>query len=128
MVFVNALHQIPNQMKWNRSRFLRLPVVLSHHCLSCLCLQATKKVKKTTTKSNHFKYINGVRTYRLNQMIMWDLGKKMVDNMGSNIVVNVIEPSIITIYRRKSSPQITPFLFLFIYIFCQEYAVSKTKK
>lgn len=47
---------------------------------------------------------------------MWDLGKKMVDNMGSNIVVNVIEPSIITIYRRKSSSQITPFLFFYTYI------------
>lgn len=56
-------------------------------------------------------------SYRLNQMIMWDLWKKMVYNVGSNIMVNVIEPSIITIYRGKSSPQVTPFLNLLMVFF-----------
>lgn len=43
-------------------------------------------------------------------MVVRDLRKKMMDHMGSDIMMDVIDQSVITIKCRKSAPQITPFL------------------
>lgn len=50
-------------------------------------------------------------TNRLNQVVMGDLRKKMVYHMGTNIMVDVVYPSIVTVNGGKSSPQVTPFLY-----------------
>ena len=49
-------------------------------------------------------------THRFYQVIVRDLRKQMMNHMCSNIMVNVINPSIVTIKCCKPSPQITPFL------------------
>lgn len=49
-------------------------------------------------------------THSFYQVIVRDLRKQMMNHMRSNIMVNVVNPSIVAIKCRKPSPQITPFL------------------
>lgn len=46
-------------------------------------------------------------------MVVWDLGEEVMYDMRSNVMVDVINPSIVTIKCCKPSSQITPFLFHF---------------
>lgn len=48
--------------------------------------------------------------YSFNQVIVGNLGKQMVDNMCANIMMDVVNDSIIAVNCCQSSPQITPFL------------------
>jgi len=43
-------------------------------------------------------------------MVMRDLGEKVVDDMSSNVMMDIVDQSIVPIERRQSSTQITPFL------------------
>lgn len=43
-------------------------------------------------------------------MIVWDLRKEVMNNMGSNVMVDIINPSIVTIKCCKSTSKIAPFL------------------
>jgi hypothetical protein len=49
-------------------------------------------------------------SYSLNEMVMRDLREKVMDNMSSNIMMDVVDQSIVPIKRRQSSTEITPFL------------------
>lgn len=37
-------------------------------------------------------------------MIMWNLREKVMDDMGANVMVNVVDPTIVTIYGCKTTP------------------------
>jgi len=65
-------------------------------------LAKKQKLKKTT--------IGQADSYRLNEMVMRDLGEKVVDDMSSNVMMDIVDQSIVPIERRQSSTQITPFL------------------
>jgi len=41
---------------------------------------------------------------------MRDLGEKVVDDMSSNVMMDIVDQSIVPIERRQSSTKITPFL------------------
>jgi hypothetical protein len=43
-------------------------------------------------------------------MVMRDLREKVMDDMSSNIMMDVVDQSIVPIKRRQSSTEITPFL------------------
>lgn len=45
-------------------------------------------------------------------MIVWDLREKMMYHMSSNVVVDVVDPSIVPIQCCEPSSQVTPFLCL----------------
>lgn len=47
-------------------------------------------------------------------MIMRNLREKMMDDMGANVMVNVVHPTIVTIHGCKTTPQIIPFLSNYI--------------
>jgi hypothetical protein len=49
-------------------------------------------------------------SYSLNEMVMRDLREKVMDNMSSNIMMDVVDQSIVPIKCRQSSTEITPFL------------------
>jgi hypothetical protein len=49
-------------------------------------------------------------SYSLNEMVMRDLREKVMDNMSSNIMMDVVDQSIVPIKGRQSSTEITPFL------------------
>ena len=49
-------------------------------------------------------------THRFYQVIVRDLRKQMVNHMCSNIMVNIVNPSIVAVKCCKPSPKITPFL------------------
>lgn len=49
-------------------------------------------------------------THCFYQVIVWDLRKEMVDHVSSNIVMDVINPAVVTIKSGQPSPQVTPFL------------------
>ena len=65
-------------------------------------LAKKQKLKKTT--------IGQADSYRLNEMVMRDLGEKVVDDMSSNVMMDIVDQSIVPIERRQSSTKITPFL------------------
>ena len=64
--------------------------------------QKTETKKKTT--------IGQADSYRLNEMVMRDLGEKVVDDMSSNVMMDIVDQSIVPIESRQSSTKITPFL------------------
>ena len=41
---------------------------------------------------------------------MWDLRKEVMDDMGSYVMVDVINPSIVAIKSCKPTPKVAPFL------------------
>jgi hypothetical protein len=43
-------------------------------------------------------------------MVMWDLREEMVDDMSPNVMVDVVDPSIVAVERRQATPKIGPFL------------------
>ena len=49
-------------------------------------------------------------SYRLNKMVMWDLWEKMMNDMGSNVMVYVVDPPVVPIKCCQSSSQIAPLL------------------
>jgi hypothetical protein len=49
-------------------------------------------------------------SYRLNKMVMWDLWEKMMNDMGSNVMVYVVDPPVVPIKCCQSSAQIAPLL------------------
>ena len=48
-------------------------------------------------------------------MVMRNLREKMMDDMGANVVVNVVNPTIVTIHSSKTTPQVIPFLSNYIH-------------
>lgn len=42
---------------------------------------------------------------------MWYLREKMMNDMGSNVMVDVVDPSIVTIKCSKATPKVAPFLY-----------------
>lgn len=55
-------------------------------------------------------------------MVMRDLGEKMVNDMCPDFVVDVVDPPIVPVHCRQSSPQIAPFLYI-----SSIYSVQKCK-
>jgi len=49
-------------------------------------------------------------TYCLYEMVMWDLREEMVDDMSPNVMVDVVDPSVVPVERRQATPKIGPFL------------------
>lgn len=49
-------------------------------------------------------------SYRLNKMVMWDLWEKMMNDMGSNVMMYVVDPPVVPIKCCQSSAQIAPLL------------------
>lgn len=43
-------------------------------------------------------------------MVMRDLREKVVNHMSPNVVVDVVDPSVVPVERCQASPQIVPFL------------------
>jgi hypothetical protein len=43
-------------------------------------------------------------------MVMRDLREEVMDDMSSDVVMDVVDPSVVPVERRQSSTQITPFL------------------
>lgn len=43
------------------------------------------------------------KVYRLNKVIVRDLREEMMDNVGANVMVNVVDPAIVTIHSCKTS-------------------------
>jgi hypothetical protein len=43
---------------------------------------------------------------------MRDLREKVMDDMSSNVMVDIVNQSIVPVERRQSSTQITPFLIM----------------
>jgi len=43
-------------------------------------------------------------------VIVWYLREKVMNDMGSNVMVDVIDPSIVTINGCKATPKVAPFL------------------
>jgi hypothetical protein len=48
--------------------------------------------------------------YRLDEMVMRDLREEVMDDMSSDVVMDVVDPSVVPVERRQSSTQITPLL------------------
>lgn len=51
-----------------------------------------------------------INTHSFYKVIVWDLRKEVMYHMGPDVMVDIIDPSIVTIERCKPSSQITPFL------------------
>lgn len=49
-------------------------------------------------------------THCFYQVIVWDLRKEMMNHMSSDIMMDVVDPSVVAIKSGQSSPQVTPFL------------------
>ena len=43
-------------------------------------------------------------------MVMWDLREEMVDYMSPDVMVDVVDPSVVPVERRQATPKIGPFL------------------
>ena len=71
---------------------MRLSVVLSQHRLSCLYLHA-----QPSSFSDY-------------EMVMWDLQEEMVDDMSPDVMVDVVDPSIVLVERHQATLKIGPFL------------------
>lgn len=49
-------------------------------------------------------------TDRFYEIVVWDLREEVVDDMSSDVMVDVVYPPVISVDRRQSSSQIGPFL------------------
>jgi len=65
---------------------------------------------KETYKKEKVK--NMGNSYRLNEMVMRDLGEEVMDDMSSNVMMDIVDQSIVPVECRQSSTQITPFLII----------------
>jgi hypothetical protein len=45
-------------------------------------------------------------------MVMWDLREKMVHGMSPDVMVDVVEPSVVPVKRCQASTKVAPFLII----------------
>lgn len=50
--------------------------------------------------------------YRFNQVVVRNLGEQVVDNMSANVMVNVVDPAIISVNSGQASSHVVPLLFI----------------
>jgi hypothetical protein len=118
VVASQAPKQVAKQVRRQGGRLGRLPVVVAQHRLGRLRL-----------KTFHFRYGGQLISsqsahgrnlytpyilinYRFDEMVMWDLREKMVDDMSPDVMVDVVEPSVVPVKRCQASAKVAPFLII----------------
>jgi hypothetical protein len=51
------------------------------------------------------------QSYRFNQVVVRNLGKQVMDHVGTNVMMDVVNPTKISVNRGQTSLHIIPFLF-----------------
>ncbi|GJN28520.1 hypothetical protein PR202_gb16658 [Eleusine coracana subsp. coracana] len=49
-------------------------------------------------------------TYSFDEVVVWDLGEEVVDDMGADVMVDLVDPAVIPVNGRQTTTKVAPFL------------------
>ncbi|RWW11832.1 hypothetical protein GW17_00024528 [Ensete ventricosum] len=103
---------VVDDVKWQRPGSLRLSVVLPQHRLRGRGLKRRikKEVSVPVTLPWRKRKRGRMDAHCFYEIVVWDLREEVVDDMSSDVVVDVVYPPVVSVDRRQSSTQIAPLL------------------